>query len=301
MANKTDEAVRIIANAALGVAVGGQLPPTATLAQLAKAGNGTVQAALRALEDAGAVTFTAHGASGRALVSRDLTALWRASGRGALTGVLPLPESREFAGLATALTLLAEEAGLPFQILFRQGSHTRIKYLQSGRVDFVVLSDHVAGSIADEITSWALGPNSYYADDSVAVITATGRDVDPHGRVPIDRSSSDHAYLTLREFPEAHLVDTPYLFIPELIVRGELDAAIWHQTSSSPLLIATGLALHPLRGPSLHEPEHSVERAAIGWRKTDPGLAPVMAEVFEKPDLERVQREVIDGARIPQF
>jgi hypothetical protein len=298
--SKTDAAIEVVARAVLGVPIGGQLPPTTSLARTAKAGNGTIQAALRALEDSGAVAFTAHGASGRALGARNLPNLWTASGRGALTGVMPLPESREFAGLATGLALLAERSELPFQILFRQGSTVRLRFLESDRVDFVVLSDQVAQSVAGTVDGWSLGPFTYYGQDSVAVITSTGRSVDYHGRVPIDRNSSDHVSLTMREFPEAQLVDTPYLFIPELVVRGDLDAAIWHQNSSSPLLTASGLSIHPLRsaGP---QRDDALDRASIVWRTNDPGVGQLLEETFKNAELEAIQKEVIDGLRIPQF
>lgn len=302
--SKTDTAIEVVASAVLSVPVGGQLPSTAALARSAQAGNGTIQAALRALEDTGAVAFTAHGASGRALVARDLKALWSASGRGALTGVLPLPESREFAGLATGLAMLAEKHELPFQILFRQGSRVRLRFLESERVDFVVLSDQVAQSVAGEVTGWSLGAYTYYGRNSVAVITAAGREVLATGRVPIDRNSSDHAALTLQEFPDAELIDTPYLFIPELIVRGELDAAVWHQNSSSPLLTAAGLSIHPLSTRTAASRGHDdgeLDKAAIVWRSSDTGVGQLLEEVFRTPELEQMQKEVIDGRRIPQF
>jgi hypothetical protein len=300
---KTDVAIEVVARAILGVPVGGQLPPTAVLARTAQVGNGTIQAALRALEDAGAVSFTAHGASGRSLVARDLTALWSASGRGALTGVLPLPESREFAGLATGLAALAERHDLPFQLLFRQGSRVRLKFLESERVDFVVFSGQVAQSVTADVAGWVLGAHTYYRRNAVAVITAAGRDVNPRGRVPIDQNSSDHVSLTLQEFPDAKLVDTPYLFIPELIVRGELDAAVWHQTSSSHLLTASGLSIHPLSSGANVAPggDSELDKAAIVWRRSDVGAGQLLEEVFKVPELEQIQREVIDGRRIPQF
>jgi hypothetical protein len=298
--NKTDAARQVVARLLLCVPDGGRIPTVAELADAAGAGFGTVHAALQSLEAGGAIETTAHGSQGRRLTRRDVSALWAASGRGALTGVLPLPQSREFSGLATAFTVLAEEPNLPLQLMFRQGNSVRLRFLHSSRVDFVLMSLVAAQAAPADFSFRALGPHTYYGQDAVVVITAAGREPDPHGRVPIDRNSYDHSALTEAEFPEAQLVDTPYLLIPELVASGGVDAAVWHQTSSSPLLTATGLAMHPLRHPSPAD-DAGLSCAALVWRTDDPGVGVVLAEAFETGLLEQIQREVMAGARVPHF
>lgn len=297
---KTVDAVQALARAALAIPIGGQVPTTVELARVARTGTGTVQTALRQLEEAGAVSISAHGSFGRRLVSRDLGALWKASGRGIFTGVMPLPESREFAGLATGLTAAAEQRGVPLQMLFRQGSKVRLKFLDSERVDFTVVSASVAHSQELQTASLTLGPHTYYRKNSVVVITAAGAARGEPDRVPVDRNSKDHVDLTMREFPEAELVDAPYPFIPELVVRGDFPAAVWHQSNSSPLLVATGLSTHPLRHPSPNSSE-ALDRAALVWRSKDAAVSLIISEFFEPSFLEKVQREVMQGVRIPQL
>jgi hypothetical protein len=166
--SKADEVRKIVARALLGTPIGSQLPTTSTLAKQAKAGHGTVQTALRAIEDEGAVETTAHGSYGRRVVAQDLLKLWAASGRGALTGVMPLPESREFAGIATAFATLAEARGLTLQLLFRQGSGGRMRFLLSERVDFIIASQ-ASVTRAAGISSVGLGDYSYYGENSVGL------------------------------------------------------------------------------------------------------------------------------------
>ncbi len=158
-----------------------------------------------------------------------------------------------------------------------------------------------AGTVGGaEVDRRILDPSTYYGKDAVVVITATGRMPDPKGRMPIDRRSYDHTLLTETEFPEAEHVESPYLSIPELIVTGAVDSAVWHQTSSSPLLLATGLSLHPLRHPSPPDPD-GLSRAAFYWRKADRTVATLMDEVLAPDVLQRIQREVIAGERTPQY
>ena len=300
MGTKIDEAMQVVAQAALGIPVGGQVPTTLELSRVAKAGSGTIQSALRALEESGAVTISSHGSFGRRVVSKDLAALWVASGRGILTGVLPLPDTREFSGLATAFTEAADRRGIPLQLLFRQGSKVRLQFLESGRVDFVVMSGASAHSRDLPTVALTLGPHTYYRKDSVVVITRAGEELGTPASVPMDRNSGDHVRLTQQEFPDAEYVDTPYMFIPDLVVGGKFDAAVWHQSASSQLLVASGIRMHPLRHPA-PEDGSALDRASIVWRSADRVVGGFVQEFFEPSTLERIQKEVMDGVRIPQF
>jgi hypothetical protein len=294
--SKADAVRQVVARAILSTPAGDQLPTTSRLATIAESGYGSVQTALRSLEDEGAVETTAHGAHGRRIASLDIVKLWRI-GRGVLAGVMPLPESREFAGIATALDTLAEAVGIPLQLMFRQGSAGRIRLLQSERVDFMIAST-ASLARAEGVSHIELGEHTFYGKDSVVVITAVGGAPTRTGLVPIDRNSPDHAALTTSEFPDATFVDTPYLLIPELVADGRLDAAIWHQTTSSPLLTASGLAIHET---TRVKPDSEFGRAAIIWREDDRAVARLIDEVFPVGELELVQRAVIKGELVPQF
>lgn len=297
---KSSDAVSVLANAALSLPLGAQVPTTTELARLAGTGAGTVQAALRTLELSGAIRTSSHGSSGRRLTAKVLPDLWAASGRGVLTGVLPLPDTREFAGLATGLSEAAERAGLPLQLLFRQGSAVRLRFLESKRVDFTVASAAVAHSLGGQTTSLTLGPHTFYRKQSVVVITRTGQEVGKPTRVPVDRNSTDHVTLTRREFPDADMVDTPYAFIPESVVNGDFEAAVWHQSNSSPLLVAAGIRIHALQHPPTSESE-ALDRASIMWSSNDAAVGGIIRGLFDPATLETVQKEVMDGRRIPQF
>jgi YhfZ C-terminal domain/Helix-turn-helix domain len=296
---KIEEARASIAQALLALQRGDTLPRTIDLARSAGVGAGTVQGALEALESDGSIETSAHGSAGRRLITSDTTLLWKNSGRGALSGVLPLPESREFAGLATAISSAAAEAGLPLQLLFRQGSRTRIEQVSAGIVDFSLMSKHAAETSPAALSWIELGEHSYYAPDAVVVITPRGRDPRPRVRVAVDRASSDHAALTLREFPDAELADMPYLFIPEAVAKAQVDAAVWHRTTSSPLMTATGLSIHELS--TSDGADDGILEAVLAWRTDDPGVGHLIATAMAIPTLRSIQTEVMDGVRVPQF
>lgn len=299
--SKTSETRAVLAKRLLGVPRGARIPSTATLAASAGVGFGTVQSALRGLSDLGAITLTTHGHQGSRLVERDIVALWSACDRGAVAAVLPPPQSPEFSGLATALTLAFEGAGVPLHLTFRQGARTRMALLDEDRVDFTVVSASTAEALEGGAFACSELPEfSYYRRGSVVVITAVGREPDPEGLVATDPASYDHGLLTRAEFPDAQLVEAPYGRIPELVARGDADAAVWHTTSSSSLSTATGLGLHGLRHPSPAD-HGSMSRAALAWRADEPGMAALLDHLLDPATLALVQRDVSEGRLEPRF
>lgn len=298
--SKTDLARQGVAEAFLASPLGGRVPTTPKLAEQIGVSLGTVHAAITSLEQEGLISTTAHGAKGRRLVSRDTLGLWATSGRGALTGVLPLPESREMAGLATALMAAADDRRAPVQLLFRQGGHNRLDALESRRVDFVVTSGSLARARSATTERLELRPHSYYQAGALVVITQREGAKQPPGSVAADPASADHYAMTLQEFPGVQIVEKSYMFIPAAVANREVDAAVWHRTTPSPLMIATGLSAHPLRRPPLSDQEE-VNRAALVWRRDDSGAGQVLRELFSADEIETVQREVLQGRRVPRF
>lgn len=299
--SKTSETRAVLAKRLLGVPTGERIPSTATLAASVGVGFGTVQSALRGLSDQGAITLTTHGHQGSRLVHRDIVALWSACERGAVAAVLPPAQSSEFSGLATALTLAFEGAGVPLHLTFRQGAKTRMALLGDDRVDFTVVSASTRAAIDSTAFAYSELPDfTYYRRGSVVVITAAGREPEPDGTVATDPASYDHSLLTRAEFPDAAIVEAPYGRIPELVARGDADAAVWHASSSSSLSTATGLSLHALRRPSPAD-QGSMSRAVLAWRADEPGMAALLDHLLDPATLALVQRDVGEGRLEPRF
>ncbi len=298
--SKSDVARRGLAETFLASDIDDRVETTPALAKRIGVSLGTVHAAITLLEQEGLVSTTSHGAKGRRLVDRDFIRLWAASGRGALTGVLPLPESREMAGLATAIMSTSDVRHIPVQLFFHQGGHVRLDALESGRVDFVVTSGSLARAHHSSTDRLELHPHSYYGAGSLVVITSRDSAVQPPRSVAADPASADHYAMTLQEFPRVPVVEKPYMFIPAAVADQEVDAAIWHRTGPSPLMVATGLAVHPLQQPALSDLEE-FNRAALVWRKNDSIIGHVLHHLFDPDHIEIVQREVLEGRRVPRF
>lgn len=298
--SKSETARRGVAEAYLAPDVRERVPTTPALADQLGVSLGTVHAAITGLEHDGLITTTARGPKGRWLVERDVLGLWDASGRGAPTGVLPLPESGEMAGLATALKSASERRGVTLQLLFRQGGLHRLEALDSGRVDFVVTSLSLALARSDSADNLPLLPHSYYETGALVVITPREGAHEPPRTVAADPASADNYAMTQREFPGVPIVEKSYMLIPASVADHEVDAAVWHRTTPSPLMVAAGLAVRPLRQPAFSDLDE-VNRAALVWRKHDRAVGRVLREIFDPVEIEAVQREVLQGRTAPRF
>lgn len=302
MATRTELARRIAAAELMAVTPGGQIPRTVDLAEAASVGFGTVQAALRSLEADGAVELSTHGHRGTRLLKSDLRQLWLATGRAPLIGVVPLPQTREFLGLATALSVLAEHAQLDAPLMFRHGSAARLALLQEQRVDYTVTSVQAAKQRGSSVLFRPLSPHTYYSVDAPVIVARHDRGGQPIARVAIDRRSADHTAFTLAEFPEAELVVVPYLGLAEMIASGEVDAAVmWRQNLLSPVAGDDRLSWSELTRLSALESEPEMTRAALVWRREDKALPSLLDVFFPSSQLESIQAEVLTGERIPQF
>jgi hypothetical protein len=301
---RQQRAAQTIARRLVACPQGGRVPTIAALAAEAGTGAGTVQAALRLLTEAGAVALSSHGHQGTVLEHRDVAQLWAVAAGGPMVGLLPLPTSLEFTGLATALASAAEDAALPLSLTFRHGAGPRLELLRSGRADFMVASAAFADSLAEPgLAVTVLPPYTYFAADSVVVVTRAGEDPADARRVAVDRASFDHSRLTEAEFPAHELVAASAPQIPELVANRDVDAAVWHDSNSSALSVATGLAVHPLSRPS-PSAEARASCAAVITTASSDGLSTVSAileELVDPDALERIQRDVVERKRMPSF
>ncbi|WP_338700975.1 GntR family transcriptional regulator YhfZ [Streptomyces sp. Q6] len=284
-----------------------RLPRVKDFAQDLGCGNGTVQAALRLLEESGAIETAARGHLGTFLVASDRALLWRLSGLGTLLAAMPLPHSRRYEGLATGLRAAFVEAGTPFALTFMRGAGARTTALLEGTVDLVVLSRFAADDLVDQhrgrLTLVAdLGPATYVGAHGFLVRKGVSLDA-PGLRVAVDRASLDQRMLAERAFAgrgDIQWVDSPSVRLRDLFAQKRIDATVWNLDETRGRLDMEVDVL-PLGDEVTRDPALRHSHAAIIGR---PGGATTLAAVREALDLSQVlrsQSEVLRGARTPSY
>ncbi|MGW7022097.1 GntR family transcriptional regulator YhfZ [Streptomyces decoyicus] len=287
---------------------GARLPRVRDVAELLGVGNGTVQSALRLLEEAGAIKTVARGHLGTFLVGSDRAALWRLSGLGAVQAAMPLPHSRRLEGLATGLRAAFEEAGAPFALTFLRGAAARLAALAEGRAELAVLSrfaaDRLTGRQPVELIA-DLGPGTYVG--AHALVLRPGVTLGSPGlRIAVDDASEDQRMLAERVFahrPGVEWVPCSAPRVREALAQGRADATVWN-LDEVPGQLGSEVQVLPLGDELTRDLARRHTSAALIGRTGEAAGAGALAAVRDAVDLSAVtavQGEVLRGERVPAY
>jgi hypothetical protein len=305
---KTGLICREIARDLIPLNVGRKVKTTSEYARLLRAGQGTVQKAFKRLEEMQAMVLESRGHLGTYLAAKDLGRLWAVSGLGIVTSVMPLPDSREYEGIATALAHLFDTSNIPLNLLHLNGARRRIEHLKSG-ADFVVLSRFSADrALAEDSTLQVFlssVPGSFYDSNSLTVMVEADA-ADRKGgiqRVGIDETSWDHAAVTRLEFEDApvEFIQSPYHMIPDLILGRAIDAAVWRTTTRRVQAASEALSFRPLRSEAARRASEALSRLALVGTEGNGVTKSLFSEIVDERHMLEIRNEVIAGKRLPLF
>ncbi len=257
---------------------------------------GLIQAALKTLEKADAVTVERRGRNGSYLVSMDNKALLAFADIGNVVCAMPLPYTRLYEGLASGLK--AQFDGIPFYYAHMRGSDVRVECLLNGVYDLAVVSRLAAQSYFDKedvCMALELGPHTYVGEHKL-ICRAGDRQIK---KVGLDPRSADQRIMTEIYFSDrvVELLDVPYYECLNRIAKGEIDAVIWNVTNEVDLE-PHGLVAKPL-------PEDSrftdASEAVILTRADDIPIQQLLRTVVDKAELLAHQQRVLAGVQEPSY
>ncbi|MFI9776535.1 GntR family transcriptional regulator YhfZ [Streptomyces sp. NPDC051956] len=282
-----------------------RLPRIRDFAEELGCGNGTVQAALRLLEESGAIETAARGHLGTFLVRSERSILWRLSGLGTLLAAMPLPYSRRYEGLATGLRTAFEEAGTPFAITFMRGAGARATALLEGKVDLVVLSRFAADRLIEEhpVELVAdLGPATYVG--AHGLLLREGASLDAPGlRVAVDHTSEDQRMLAERAFAgrtDIEWVESSYMQLRDLFAQNLADATVWNLDEVQGRIGMGGEVL-PLGDEVTRDLSLRNSSAAIIGRTEGAKALSAVRDAVDLSTVTSLQAEVLRGERVPSY
>jgi hypothetical protein len=237
------------------------------------------------------------------LRGRDVGALWLAARGGPIVIALPLPTGLRIHGLATALKACLGKCGIDASLIFSRGSLRRLVALRSARCHAVVMStlgsDEACGS--DDIIVLRLPVGSYGGAHRVYQ-RELGAIPPLHVRVAIDRDSVDLKRLTELEFGDQDVEFIPATFLEFLTLLGEgrADVAI-ADADEVPAGLPAGVTSRPLSQRVRDAFGDSETRAAVVTRRDDALSQAVIRECLGGATFISIQREVLEGRRVPEY
>lgn len=215
--------------------VGDRIPIISELSEKYNIARGTVQSSLKILQDYGSIKLESRGHLGTFITFIDHLKLLEIAGINSIVGVMPLPYSKRYEGLATGIFNTLNDEGLSANIAFMRGANHRLKFLKDKRYDFAVTSRltadyYIKNKEPIKIVS-AFGDYSYVNEHVMMVSDDFDGSFNHKMKIGIDKSSIDQATLTLLYFDDYQVdyVNMPYNSLKSGIKSKKIDAAIWNK------------------------------------------------------------------------
>ena len=211
---------------------GDRIPPIAQYQEEFGVSRGTIQNAIRYLEDAKAMSLTHHGHQGTYIASLDYARLQEHCMRQGLMGIMPLPYSVTYEGFATAL--YEQLRDLRFNMAYARGAVGRIKLVVSGAYQFAISSQYAAEyaiACGEEIeVVLNFGPGSFLSQHVLLLRDKNREGIADGMRVAYDRDSLDQSRITqnLVKGKQVELVNIRTQQTIGALLGGTIDAGVWN-------------------------------------------------------------------------
>lgn len=301
--SKNGLAAKFIARELIQFSEGERIPRVSDFTEKLSLGRGTVQGALRVLEEVHAISLESRGHLGTFLKKRDINLLYEIAGIGPVMGVMPLPYSRKYEGLATGIVEGFEEMNKKSGLAYMRGARRRIESLKTRRYDFAIMSQLAAEEAVQEFEGLeilhTLGAETYVTSHKVFFSKSNHDKITDGMRIGIDYSSADQANITLLECEglDVELIKADYMQLFNMLKNGSIDAAVWNADEARAFKT---FASSDFKSKKAKELAMKATRAAIVIESERTNIKEQIQFLqFEK--VEEVQKLVEDEKKYPHY
>ena len=281
---------------------GDRIRTVAELAERYDTARGTVQSAIKFLKEHDAVTLESRGHLGTFIKEINYIKLLELTGIKSLVGVMPLPYSKRYEGLATGIYKCLNDGGVNTNLAFMRGSNHRLKALEDGRYDFAVTSRLTADYYLENNKNIqivkAFGNFSYVNEHIIVVSKHFNGEFTSGTRVGIDTSSIDQFMLTKIYFKDLDVqyITLNYSQIITAIKENEIDVAIWNLDDIQDR--QDDIKFIPLN----RENNNIKDTEAVIIASRENLIVPVLfSRVLDIDDVKKYQKLVMEKKIMPQY
>ncbi len=281
--------------------VGDQVETIQSYSHRFNVGRGTVQRAFQFLKDHEAITLEARGRAGTSVAKIDRKKLLALYSQRKFIGVMPLPYSLRYQGLATGLFLESQEKEIDLQMAFMRGAESRLSMLMDGNYDFVIMSRLSADDavLAHDalINICNFGPGTY-VHEHVVILNPHFSALQDGMRFGMDVSSRDMMILTshMCRNIDVSYVRLPYMQLVNKVESGAIDGAVVNTDDI----------------PDLHQRFHTIPidvdhfqrkdtEASVVTLRQNRVISQLFQSVFDHEAIAEVQRGVVSGRVFPIY
>lgn len=294
-------AIEFISRYFISQEVGSRILTISQFEEFIPVARGTIQNSIKMLSDSNAVTIESRGQLGSYLKEKDNKVLLKFAGINFLVGVMPLPYSKIYEGLSTALLQTMEnKLNIPVNMAYMRGAERRIQMVLNQRYDFAIISKFAAISYLqtkDNITIIKELKKGSFLSSHVLMFSNNKKHIIEDGmKIGIDYDSIDQAYLTMEacKGKDVEFIQVSYTQLMEKLLLKEIDATVWNGDELD-------VQMKDIHRVDLDIEHNDNTKAVVIIDKNRTELHTILNDLIDIKEVEGIQHKVITGKVIPSY
>jgi len=299
--NKNGIVSMTLAKILIQLNVGDRIPTFSELSEQTNVARGTLQNAMKLLQTTHAITLESRGHLGTFLMNRNMKTLLEFANISSLVGVMPLPYSKHYEGLATGIiSAMENEYDIPVNMAYMRGARKRLSLMMEGRYDFALASKLAVNDSIQQGTQLQIikefGPKSYLSNHVIVFSDASINSIEDGMRIGIDIDSIDQSNLTyhVTKNHKVRYVNLNYNQILNKLSSGEIDAAVWNEDE----IKESYPSIHYTQIDGIDENDTI---AVIVANQSATELCTLLTQLIDVDTVLSVQHLVAHGKMIPRY
>ena len=299
--SKNGMAVSQIASLFIKYEIGDRTLTISELTDSLNVSRGTVQLAIKTLQDAEAFRIESRGHMGSYLVKKNVPVLLQFAGITSLVGTMPLPYSKKYEGMATGLmSSLENNYGIAVALSYMRGAKNRIAMVIDGRYDFAVISKYAEKEFLQSkkgiVQIKEFGPESYCSSHVLLFHNPKETQIRNGMKVGIDADSIDQSDMVRKacKGKKVNYIPVEYNSLLERIVSGDLDATVWNLDEITDKMKKINFKI-------ITQNDYEDTNAVIVTSSSRPEIGALLSKMIDEQEVMRIQQLVLDGKITPSY
>lgn len=299
---KTGLIVSRLALELLAMKIGDRIPSISNYEHKFEVARGTIQNAFAYLKQQNALKIQNKGKLGSYIIDINYHILQQYSFKDTLMGIMPLPYSKLYEGLATALYDSLKAESINFNMAYVRGAQARIQMVANGSYHFAVCSAFAARRAMEQKLPvnvvCNLGDYTYVSKHVLVMRQDAAGKIEDGMRIGIDMNSIDQRELTI-QLVKNHPVTLIEMHSHQIVTnikQGVIDAGVWnfdeiHERGESRLKVID----------INDESAKGYTQACIVIHNDNQHVQKLLLDRLDTRQIKEIQKKVCDGTLIPSY
>ena len=250
------------------------------------------------LQEEGALEIERRGVLGSYIKKINNEILMEKSVFGSLVGVMPLPYSKRYEGLATGIKNNFENYKVNFYFAYMSGSEVRVNLLRKGIYDFAIVSRlayEIEKEKCDDIdVIFGFGEKSYVSRHVLLKAEGVGK----IRKIGVDKNSEDQKYMTKKciTSKNCEYIEINYNETLKLLKNNIVDAIIWNYDEIEEKQIKIDYEELPNK-----EVLNKANEAVLVIKKQNQMLRKLTEKIINVEYIGEIQKKVLENKMLPAY